>query len=275
VTPANQTARPGVRRCAWSSTSSRPNRLVYCCAHSQLSSKRRRPSRWPCTLPGRPTPRLRSRSCWPRPVGLGPQSRCAAPAPWPEPAELTHQPSEGLIIGATGGSARPGWASNAAATDPRVCPELPEDNPPDHGWSCLGEGGRECVGFAGHRRGRRRDQGQRLIAVVAGNGAFPATSPLGRRRGRRVAGGVPGAARGGAAVGGRGRARCGTARHRHRGRMAGAAAARGHGGRARPRQGCRRLGPFTPRTLQALVDGHRAATGSRRRGRHASTTGAA
>jgi hypothetical protein len=110
---------------------------------------------------------------------------------------------------------------------------------------------------------------------VAGNGLFPATSPLGRRRGRRVAGGVPGAARGGAAVGGRGERGAAPARHRHRGRMAGAAAARGHGGRAQPRQGCRRLGPFMPRTLQALVDGHRAATGSRRRGRHASTTGAA
>jgi hypothetical protein len=31
------------------------------------------------------------------------------------------------------------WASNAAAADPRVCPELPEDKSPDHGWSSLGK----------------------------------------------------------------------------------------------------------------------------------------
>ena len=43
------------------------------------------PSRWPCTPPGRPTSRPRSRWCWPRPVVLAPRSRCAGPARWPEP----------------------------------------------------------------------------------------------------------------------------------------------------------------------------------------------
>jgi len=65
------------------------------------------------------------------------------------------------------------WARNAAAAGARVCSELPEDNPPDHAWSSLGNVAGNAANSPATASDRRRDQSQRLIVVVAGNGPFP------------------------------------------------------------------------------------------------------
>jgi hypothetical protein len=111
----------------------------------------------------------------------------------PVAAELTQQPREGLVIGATrrSGQGRLGEKRRGGRSE-GLLGGCQGDNPPDHAWSSFKDvagnaSASQATASAGHQ-----GHSQWLVIVVAGNGRFPAKGRLGLSCPRAVA--TPGTA---------------------------------------------------------------------------------